>query len=129
MKTLSLTRHELIWETRAVTWDESNWEALKEHFSKRTNPYDALIYQGIKDITWDEAYKNFLQFHETYDCEIKIPVLYFTMEGQHLEPLGSLILDWIREDCYDADITDTNYADDYEEEWYNHDDDEDGEEE
>ena len=127
-KTIRMIRDELVWETREVEWNEVDFNRLKkwlaEYAGKEIEPLDnfarahALAYEHIKDMTWEELVEDFKKWQDDDENAIHWTVTNhykFSDDYTYEQYLGELVQEWIREDCYDADITDTNYADDYDE--------------
>lgn len=127
-KTIKMTRKELVWETREVEWNEVDFNRLKKWLKEFAGKnYDALdnfarshlvAYEHIKDMTWEEVFEDFKKWDNGDEDAIHwtFTNYYNSIDDYtYTQYLGDLIQEWIREDCYDADITDVNYADDSEE--------------
>lgn len=115
MKSITLERRELIWETRINTWTEKDWDSYKSWLAgfsleSATNQWarnNAARYENIKNITWDEVVADF----KVRLISWKI----FYGKSEHTEYLCDLIREAMREDNYDCDVNYTEYADDYDE--------------
>ena len=120
MKTITLTRSELVWQTRHATWSEEDWtrflEWLKQSTDEKNYWHDqyAGLYEKIKDMSWEEAIADFK------DPKISVPVVRKYNDGTswtYDQTLYDAIVEAMREDCYDADVDDEDYADDYSEDF------------
>lgn len=120
MKTITLTRSELVWQTRHATWSEEDWirflEWLKQSADEKNYWHDqyAGLYEKIKDMSWEEAVADFK------DPKISVPVVKKYNDGTswtYDQTLYDAIVEAMREDCYDADVDDEDYADDYSEDF------------
>ena len=123
-KFVTLNRHELVWETRSMTWGEQEYldllDWLKGLVAKDSggNWYrrHQQAYEILANLSWD---------HVADILEGREPDIMMTITNQgytggdwtYEEGISEYIMECIREDCYDADVTDSNYADDYEEDW------------
>jgi len=120
-KTLQLTRNELVWQTRCNSWDETDYkkyvEWLKgfEHSDQRWGRYNYAIYNVISAYTWDEIV-NMIE-HRDYDNEPKVQ--FYAEDDDYIssESIVDIIKDAIREDNYNCNILDEEYADDFNEQW------------
>lgn len=128
-KTIKMTRSELVWETREVEWTEVDFNRLKKwlagYAEKEIDQFDnyskehVLAYEHIKDMTWEDLVADFKKWQDDDENAIHWTVTnhYAYSDDYTYEVyLGELVQEWIREDCYDADVTDVDYADDYDEE-------------
>ena len=127
-KTITLKRHELVWETRANTWDEEEFnrhlewlKGFKDRIESGECPSDSdwyknhiAEYEVLSQYTWDEIVK--IMKDNDYDNE---PIIQYYSNGEpwYKEHSSDVIIEAMREDNYDSDVCDTNYADDYEEEF------------
>ena len=127
-KVIRMTRHELVWETRTAEFDAAEWDRtlawLKTFAEKETDPYTwegrwAIVYNRVKDMTFDdvladiEEYKNDTGNHIVFTFKSK---LYNSdEEWEYTECLYDLVMEWLRDDCCQNEISDWNYADDSEE--------------
>lgn len=118
MKTITLTRRELLWQTRHITWTEKDWirflEWLKQAVNEKNYWHDnyAGLYEKVKDMSWDEVVADF------NDPKISVPVVRKYSDGTswtYDQTLYDAVKEAMREDCYDADIDGEDYADDYDE--------------
>ena len=87
-----------------MTETSSNWE-------KRC----AQEYDLLSQYTWDQVCD--IMQGKIEDPQIKVKSDFYD-DGGYTEFLSSILNDWMREDCYDAPVEDTDYADDFYEETY-----------
>lgn len=123
-RTIQLRRRELIWETRCITWTEEDYKKMleslkgfKEQATETSSNWHkrcAQEYDLLSQYTWDQVC-DIIQ-GKVEDPEIRIK--YRDDDCGYTEFLSSIVNDWMREDCYDAPVTDTDYADDFYEETY-----------
>jgi len=127
-KFIYLRRRELIWETRENCYSEEDFNGWKTNclrwyqrrMAEEDNVWDySNIIKELESFTWDEAvayigdrYNNSELTEHTaryghfgdkeYNC-------YFDVYDEFQQD--------VRESNYEADISETDYADDYDEEW------------
>lgn len=137
MKTITLNRAELVWETRQNTWDETDWKNfinwLKRTIEDPNVPDDNWLklnygetYKHIKDLTWEQAVEQFEKYRNSDDDYIKWTEKHGDYSYENC--VFDVLQEQIREDNYDSDVYDCEYADDYQEEYYVEDDEEDDDE-
>ena len=130
-KSIRMQRSELVWETRVNYFTESDWDRIKERLGTFVNREEAnqidtwvghqvIIYNRIKDLTFEDVLVDFEEFEKNYESDkcIKVELINKRYNGEtwtYNQFLHDLIIEWIREDNYDSDIVDTQYADDNEE--------------
>ena len=130
-KSIRMTRNELVWETRINNFTEDDWNKIKEWLSTFVNREEAnqidtwighqvIIYNRIKDLTFEDVLADFEEFEKNYESDkcIKVELVNKRYNGEtwtYNQFLHDLIIEWVREDNYDSDIVDTQYADDNEE--------------
>lgn len=120
-KTITLKRDELVWQTRENTWTEKDYlnllEWLKGFMDKEPNYVGDRNHQSeyrvLSQFTWEQIVKMF-EYGADED-EIRIPYYYEsdTTEPAYTSAIVDVIRDYIRQDNYDSDIVDEEYADDY----------------
>lgn len=126
---IELTRSELIWQTRKISWTKNDWENYKawvksvvetDHEDDNTNIYYKEIYgplyEVIKDMSWEDTVKEF----KSPTIEYKVHRTNTSRDGSiytwdYTETLHDAIMAAMREDVYEADVCDEEYADDCEE--------------
>ncbi len=119
-KSIQVTRDELVWQTRCVSWDETDYlnllDWLKSFENKEgnwaKNHYNEYLF--LKDYSWDQIAE---LFNNPSDEEPTIPYIGDNGKIWYTTSITDLIQEYIREDVYCADVTDENYADDYTENW------------
>lgn len=110
-KKIRLSRDELVWETRCNEFGPAEWENTKAWAKQLREP---RLYNIIQNISWDEAFAAWKRYHNSTQTANEIIVY----ETEHYkQTLGDWVNELVREDNYDSDISDTNYADEYEEHW------------
>ena len=130
-KSIRMTRNELVWETRINYFTEDDWNKIKEWLSTFVDRAEAnqpdtwtghqvIIYNRVKDLTFDDVLADFAEFEKNYESDkcIKVELTNKRYNGEtwtYNQFLHDLIIEWVREDNYDSDIVDTQYADDSEE--------------
>ena len=130
-KSIRMQRSELVWETRVNYFTESDWDRIKERLGTFINREEAnqidtwvghqvIIYNRIKDLTFEDVLVDFEEFEKNYESDkcIKVELINKRYNGEtwtYNQFLHDLIIEWMREDNYDSDIVDTQYADDNEE--------------
>lgn len=130
-KSIRMQRDELVWETRVNYFTEEDWNRTKEWLKsfvdreEADNPYSwtghqVIIYNCIKDLTFEEVLADFERFEEVYESDDCIQIE-LTNKGYNGDTwtynqfLHDLVIEWVREDNYDSDVVDSEYADDYQE--------------
>lgn len=146
-KCIQLTRSELVWETRQNTFNQQDWEIfikeIKRHCEELSNDddrnnahYFRALYAMIKDLTWDEACTDFNRAKNGADRKGLIQTTYRKCtydwgfsdgQGRSLRTpekdydvtmyLYEELEEEIRERNYGYDVIDTQYADDYNEDF------------
>ena len=130
-KSIRMQRDELVWETRVGYFTEDDWNRTKGWLQGYLNeegandPYSwighqVIIYNLIKDLTFEEALADFEKFEEDYKGEncIKVELINKSIDGNtwtYTQFLHDLIVEWLREDTYDKEPIHYEYADDYQE--------------
>lgn len=134
-KTIKLERRELVWEYYSAEWDEKDWKSLQEYYQRRAeekvdeesrwHKTNVLIYDIIKNITWEEAWADFrkwqngdedaIHWEEDHSWTDINDVYHEYMFKQYL---GEFIEEQIRQDCWDNGPDDCEGADDSDEDWY-----------
>ena len=130
-KSIRMQRSELVWETRVNYFTESDWDKTKEWLGTFVNREEAnqidtwvghqvIIYNRIKDLTFEDVLADFEEFEKNYESDkcIKVELVNKRYNGEtwtYNQFLHDLIIEWVREDNYDSDIVDAQYADDNEE--------------
>lgn len=130
-KRITMNRSELVWQTRENSFGEEEWELQKKLLLQRIEAakdrdigyyeaYNLKVYNIIKDIPWDEAYRQY-QIYFNDDQTATGIIGWEVGNDEHYryhETLGSWLQDILREDNYNSDIIDEEYADDYDEAIY-----------
>lgn len=130
-KSIRMQRDELVWETRVNYFTEDDWNKLKEWLSAFVNQPEAnqidtwvghqvIIYNRVKDLTFDDLLADFEEFEKNYESDkcIKFEFINKKYNGETWTYnlfLHDLLVTWLREDNYDSDIVNTEYANDNEE--------------
>ena len=130
-KSIRMQRDELVWETRVNVFTEDDWNKLKKWLSAFVNQEEAnqiytwvghqvIIYNRIKDLTFDDVLVDFEEFEKNYESDkcIKVELTNKKYNGETWTCnlfLHDLIVTWLREDNYNSDIVNTEYANDNEE--------------
>lgn len=118
---IRLVRHELVWETRCYDFTQADLDHLIREqelciaSNLLTSQYNA---QQLLDVIGNMSLHDIItDFQKWNNGEPSIQVLQRRWGGQtsYSEPLGSIIMDYLRDCCSDADVSDNSYADDYEE--------------
>lgn len=120
-KTITLTRDELVWQTRRNTWTEEDYKRLLEWlkgFADREDQSDSFVrnhaaeYYVLSQYTWDQV----VNYIKNGIDEEEPRIYYSYSDGSgYTESIEQVMIDYIREDNYDADVCDEEYADDYNE--------------
>lgn len=123
-KTIQLTRDELVWQTRCISWDAEDYQRyldwLKSFVDKADKDDSRWIkhhveeYEFLKQFTWDQIC-DFI--NGNYDEEPTLEYSKDEYEWTYRTTPSRLIQENMREDCYNSDIISENYADDYNENW------------
>ena len=130
-KSIRMQRSELVWETRVNYFTKSDWDRIKERLGTFVDRAEAnqiytwvghqvIIYNRVKDLTFDDVLADFAEFEKNYESDrcIKVELINKRYNGEtwtYNQFLHDLIIEWMREDNYDSDIVDTEYANDSEE--------------
>ena len=113
-------RRELVWESREVTWDKNDYANLLGWLEKRAteeqekddgNTYFIGLYEVLKTLTWDNICD--IIDYKVDDVEFKYTINW--KDEVQTYSIRENVLDFIREDVFQADIYDEDYADDYDE--------------
>lgn len=120
MKTITLNRQELVWQTRQNTWTEEDFKRLLDWLKgfmdkKPEGSWERnhqAEYEVLSQFTWDQIVAIFEKGSE--EDEMMIPH-YYEAEGEpaYRTSIEETIRDYMREDNYDCDVIDEEYADDY----------------
>lgn len=126
MKTITLTRRELVWETRQNTWDKDDWNHfvswMKNRVEDPNTPADdwfkvhySETYRHIKDLIWEQAVEQFEKYRNGDADYIK----WTEKNGDYSYEncVFDVLEEQIREDNYNSDVCDYDYADNYEEDY------------
>ena len=130
-RSIQLRRDELVWQTRCNSWDENDF---KRHMEWLATYKDVELKQGE-----DSSYENLWAYHHRQEYEFLSQYTWDQIcgwvngEDDEHEPkleyqknssdygwttyISELIKDAMREENYDCDVSDENYADDSYEEW------------
>ena len=121
-KTIQLKRRDLVWETRCIAWTEEDYQKMlqslkeiKEQVTETSSNWHkccAQEYDLLSQYTWDQVCD--IMQGKTEDPMITIK--YRDEDYGYTESLSSIVNDWMREDSYEAPVTDMDYADDFYEE-------------
>ena len=126
LSSITLTRHELVWETRYYTFDQADLDYLIRRYKRvvDTNDSDSVAYynaQQILDVIGKLSLQDIIaDFQLWYDGQPSISISQRRggrkdQNYQFDDPLGEIIMDYLRDCCCESDVVDSNYADDYEE--------------
>ena len=135
MKKLVLNRRDLVWENYETVWDAEDWDRYvkwlagvvkhQEENNSRATFYRDL-YNLVKDLTWDDVIADFNEFEENYESN---KCLYIERHNHQVNQNGSqedwsyknflhdIIREAMQEELYNDGPYDTEYADDYEEDF------------
>lgn len=124
-KTITLTRDELVWQTRCNSWNEEDYKSFVEWLKTFVGKENESVwsrnrvaeYNIFSRLSWDEICK-FVN-DDNYEEQEDFRIPYYAEDGDIMYRAypSDVIQDAIREDNYDSDITDEQYADDYQESW------------
>lgn len=127
-KTVTLERSELIWETRRNTWDESDYQNLLnwlETFQDSATVFGRNHYAEFlmfSQYTWDQMVDMIKEIEDGLKGYRDFPMVEYEYEQEgkqhsYRSSLVECLIDYIREDNYDSEVSDTQYADDFDEEF------------
>ena len=79
-KSIRMQRDELVWETRVNYFTEDDWNKLKKWLSTFVNQaganqidtwvgHQVIIYNRIKDLTFDDVLADFKEFEKNYESD------------------------------------------------------------
>ena len=119
-KSITLNRHELVWQTRTNTWTEKDYNQLVAYYKGFIGKEDegnwakgnAQKGEFLSQYTWDDVLN---YWNVDYENEPFIEIN--NGDWSYREYLTEIVREAMREDNYDCDVTDENYADDYEEDF------------
>ena len=120
MKTLVLERSELVWQTRKTTWEEDDYLNYLDYLhkfkdAKRFWQKDLYaVYEVLSKYTWEDICRIWAEGEE------KEPTVKFYRDDGTFRCEASAfdyIRDEMREENYESDVIDENYADVYSEKW------------
>lgn len=121
---IRLTRRELVWETRCYEFDQADLNAFirsqKRCLVTSNSPVSQYNAQQLLDVITNMSLQDIIADFQKWDNDE--PSIQISQrrnwgdQATYSEPLAALIMDYLRDCCYDADVSDSNYADDYEEE-------------
>lgn len=119
---IRLVRHELVWETRCYDFTQTDLDNFireqKRCLAANNLPTSQYNAQQLLDVLTNMSLHDVIaDFQKWNNGEPSIQVSQRHWGGQtsYPEALGSIIMDYLRDCCYNEDVSDTNYADDYEE--------------
>lgn len=127
MKTLTLTRQELIWQTREISWNETNYLDYIRWLLSFKNNEDSSAWsrnnyrlgEWLSQYSWEQVVQSMNEYSmNEYDPDE--PVFeFFHDNGEVLYEgkLSDVIADAMREEVYNSDVIDEQYADDYNDDW------------
>ena len=121
-KEIRFERTELVWQTRVVTFNKGDWERIKKWvkgYAERAeqNPKDSWYrtfvsaWEVIKDMSWDEAVEQYRKWRDDEQDAIYWTDHYYD-GSEYKIYFGEWLTDEMREDVYNADIYNEDYADD-----------------
>ncbi len=128
MNMITLQRRELVWECRECTWTEEDWIGYL-HCLKHLCSFSDVArqtYEQVKDLTWDEVVADFQRYQDTGESKSWTEVSYIyensvrtdKIEYTYTQTLADILIDRMREDNYNANVKNTEYADDYDEDFF-----------
>lgn len=128
-KTITLQRAELVWQYRSNRWDKEDFEKLLAWLKTfKDQPKDengdfsswrenhVREYDLLSQYTWDQIVD--IIEHGNYEDEPKISYVGYDGSHEYTSNIEDVVKEFIREDNYDSDIDDEEYADDYDENFY-----------
>ena len=124
-KEIRMQRNELVWQSRVVYWKEEDWNNLKKWVAgqaekaqdrPKDNWYKQYIIVNaiIQNMTWDEAVEEYRKWDENEEDALYWDDHYYN-GNPYKQYFGDWLLEQIREDCYNADVDNEEYADDSDE--------------
>ena len=135
MKRLVLNRAELIWERYETVWTNDDWidfvRSIKARIEKGEGDQDSWLryqrdlYELIKDLTWEDVIADFNKFEDNNEDEENC--LYIVKHNPYKKEDGSvedysykiflheIIREEMQDELYACGPYDSDYADDYEE--------------
>ena len=124
MNMITLQRRELVWETRECTWTEDDW--LGYVYRLEDHDFTTQTYKQIKNLTWEEVVADFQRYLDTGESKSWTEVRYKYENGErtdkviftYTQTLADLLIDMMRDDNYNMNVKDTEYADDYDENFF-----------
>lgn len=127
MKTIRLNRAELVWQYRSTAWEEEDYKKLLDYLKTFKDKEDeddfaknnARLHDFLSQFTWDQVC-DWCENYDPNEPQFEYENNYYG-EGEiwrHSETVSEIIKDYIREENYNSDIEDEEYADDYDEDWY-----------
>lgn len=136
MKKLVLNRRDLVWESYETVWDAEDWdryvkwlaETVEKHQEEDGSwaTFQRDLYNLVKDLTWDDVIADFNKFEKDYESD---DCLYIERHNRWQRADGSwdeysyknflhdIIREAMQEELYNDGPYDTEYADDYEEDF------------
>ena len=124
-RSIELRRDELVWQTRYTSWDENDFKRHMEWLATYKDvelKYDNLWqyhhrqeYEFLSQYTWDQicGWVN----GEDSENEPKLEYAKSANDYGWTTYISELIKDAMREENYDCDISDEQFADDCDEWW------------
>jgi len=130
-KMIKLDRAELVWQTRVNYFGEGDWENLVKWMKGRAeqaklpeNQNSAWYrnqvqeYNIVKDMSWEQALAEYEKWNNEGESEDLLHWICDYGDGySYTVYFGEWLRDNVREDNYNSDIIDEEYADDYNEEF------------
>lgn len=123
-RTIELRRRELVWEERRCEYTEEhfdNWKAVYKAWLTGLNPVPQEVIDKLDELTFD-VLCDYIDYENNtdapYDEEKNALFDSFSIKllGHTFDLLDAAKQD-VRELNWDCDICDTDYADDYDEDW------------
>jgi hypothetical protein len=124
-KYITLTRRELVWETRKNTWTEEDYDNFLEWLSQyqdRTDANDsnwarnrASEYAVLSQYSWDDVVR--IMHGKGEEDEPRIQYYDYTGEPSYKISIEEVIREQMREENFDAEVCDEDYADDFDEDF------------